>query len=124
MENLIIQGTKTSPFVSMDAAYGICEIRGSSYPENTSDFYASVLKWINRYGLEVTGDINFVFRLDYLNSSSIKYISDIVDKLDKFAKVGLSVKVNWYYKADDEDIKEMGEELRDEVSYPFEVTEE
>ncbi|MBK7866570.1 MAG: DUF1987 domain-containing protein [Ignavibacteriales bacterium] len=63
-------------------------------------------------------------RIDYLNSSSIKYLSDVFDKLENYHKSGGSVEVNWYHKSDDEDIKEMGEDIKEDVTFPFKVVAE
>jgi hypothetical protein len=29
--------------------------------------------------------------------------------------------VNWYHKTNDEDIKEMGEEIKEDITFPFKV---
>jgi hypothetical protein len=119
MDNLIIEKTKSSPAVNFNAVSGKCELSGSSYPENASEFYNPIFDWLNKYFTEITREINFNFSLDYLNSSSIKFISELVDKLDKYGKVGIGVEINWHFKDEDEDIKELGEEFKDEVSCKF-----
>ncbi len=71
------------------------------------------------YMLEVTGKMTLNLKFDYLNSSSIKFISDIIDKLDFYCKGGGDVEINWYYDENDEDIEEMGDELKEDVDLPF-----
>lgn len=124
MDNLVIEKTKSSPAINFTSATGKCEIVGSSYPENASEFYTPVFEWLNKYITEVTRELYFDFRLDYLNSSSIKFISEFVDKIDKYSKIGVGVEINWYFKEEDEDIKELGEEFKEEVSCKFTLIEE
>lgn len=119
MDNLFIEKTKNTLGVNFDAASGELLLEGSSFPENPSDFFKPMVDWLQKYMLEVTGKITLNIKFDYLNSSSIKYVSDIIDKLEFFAKSGAEMEINWYFEEDDEDIEEMGEELKEEVTFPF-----
>lgn len=124
MDNLLVEKTKSSPLINFNAITGKCEVTGSSYPENASEFYAPIFEWLNKYITEVTRELNFDFKLDYLNSSSIKFVSELVDKIDKYGKIGVAVEINWHYRDEDEDIKELGEEFKDEVSCKFTLIED
>ena len=124
MDNLVVEKTKSSPTINFNAVSGKCEISGSSYPENASEFYGPVLDWITKYTTEITRELYFTFCLDYLNSSSIKFISEIVDRIDKYGKIGITVEIEWHYKEEDEDILELGEEFKEEVSCKFTLVED
>ncbi|QOJ29101.1 MAG: DUF1987 domain-containing protein [Ignavibacteriales bacterium] len=119
MENLIIYKTKSTLAVNFDARTGILELSGSSYPENTSEFFQPLITWIQNYFLQVTKPLTLNLKIDYLNSSSIKFLSDIINKLQHYYKSGGEVEINWYYKEDDEDMKEMGEEIKEDVAFKF-----
>ncbi|MBV6511845.1 MAG: hypothetical protein FMNOHCHN_01331 [Ignavibacteriaceae bacterium] len=119
MENLVIYKTKSTLAVNFDARTGILELSGSSYPENTSEFFQPLITWIQNYFLQVTKPLTLNLKIDYLNSSSIKFLSDIIDKLQHYYKSGGEVEINWYYKEDDEDMKEMGEEIKEDVAFKF-----
>lgn len=121
MNNLTIPKTQNTFGVNFDCSTGILELAGSSYPENTTEFFKPVIDWIQHYFLEVTGDLTLNIKIDYLNSSSIKYLSDMIDKLDNYHKSGGSVELNWYHKADDEDIMEMGEEIKEDITFSFNI---
>jgi hypothetical protein len=123
MNDLVIEKTKSSPGVNFSASTGKWKITGSSYPENASEFYNPIFIWINKYITEVTQEIVMDFQLDYLNSSSIKFIGEMVDKLDKYGKIGVNVEINWHYKEEDEDILDLGNELKEEVSCKFDIIE-
>lgn len=124
MNNLSIDKTKTSPAIKFNSVSGKCEVIGSSYPENASEFYAPIFDWLNTYMTEVTRELYFNFTLDYLNSSSIKFISELVDKIDSYGKIGITVEIEWHYRDEDEDIKELGEEFKSEVSCKFTLIED
>jgi Ran GTPase-activating protein (RanGAP) involved in mRNA processing and transport len=121
MDNLVKEKTKNTLGVNFDASTGILELNGSSLPENASEFFNPLIEWLQQFMLEVTGKITLNFRLDYLNSSSIKFISDLLDKVEMYNKSGGDVEVNWYYDENDEDIQEMGEDLKEDVSVPFNI---
>jgi hypothetical protein len=124
MENLAIQKTDETLEINFNAETGILEMNGSSYPENSIEFFEPLVNWISNYMLEITGKITMNLRLDYLNSSSIKFISDIVDKLTLYSSSGAEVEVNWFYKSEDDDILEMGEDLKEDTSLTFNLIEE
>lgn len=124
MNNLLVEKTKSSPAINFNAVTGKCEISGSSYPENASEFYSPVFEWLSSYMTEVTGELTVDFKLDYLNSSSIKFVSELVEKLDKYGSAGIAVLVNWHFKDEDEDIKELGEEFKEEVTCNFNLIED
>jgi hypothetical protein len=61
------------------------------------------------------------FRLDYFNTSSSKCVIDILDILDKYHGNSGKVSVKWYYKEDDDDMLETGEEFSSDIKVPFEL---
>ncbi|MEK6615683.1 MAG: DUF1987 domain-containing protein [Bacteroidota bacterium] len=120
MNVLIIEPSDFSPKVIFDPAKNLFEISGESRPENTSKFYVPILEWLVQYQSvlywekdkfgEGTSHV-FEFKFDYFNSTSAKFIMDVLMQLDKMAQDGFSIKVKWYYDKRDEDMKESGEEF-------------
>ena len=52
MENIDIKGFKDDffiPTVNFNAETGVCEIAGESYLEETVEFYAPLIKWLEEY---------------------------------------------------------------------------
>ena len=114
MDNLSRPKTKNTLGVEFDSSTGMLELAGSSFPENASEFFNPIIDWLQQFMLEVTGKITLNFKLDYLNSSSIKFVSDMLEKLEMYHKGGGDVQINWYYDENDEDIQEMGEDLKED----------
>ena len=63
----------------------------------------------------------FNFKFDYFNSSSAKFILDVLILINNIHTDGLSMQIDWYYDENDEDIQEMGDELKEEVNIPFNI---
>ncbi|HHZ64253.1 MAG TPA: DUF1987 domain-containing protein [Flavobacteriales bacterium] len=130
MDALIIEGTEFTPDVVMDPGSNRFEMSGESRPENASKFYEAILNWMDnyhslRYWRDSKFDDNsnstvFEFRLDYFNSTSAKFILDILKKIEIFRKDDMNVTVKWYYEELDIDMKESGEEFASMTGIPFE----
>lgn len=122
MVDLIIEGTKTKPYVKFITETGKLEIGGESYPENAIEFYKSVQDWLNEYlPANLSKEIEFSFKMVYFNTSSSKAILDILDVLEKHHSNNGNIKVVWLFEEDDEDIEESGEEFKDGLTLPYEI---
>lgn len=117
MDNLILNGTKTTPSVNFNYESGELFISGESYPENASVFYQNLISWINDY-INQKKAIKLNLKFVYFNTSSSKAIMDLVEILDQYHKQGGLAELNWYYEEDDEDIYESGVEFTDNLSLP------
>ena len=130
MEALNIEATEFTPEVIMDPDTNRFEMSGESRPENAGKFYEKILKWMdNYYSLRYWRDSKFddksnstvfEFRFEYFNSTSAKFILDILKKIETFRKDDMNVTVKWYYEEPDIDMKESGEEFASMTGVPFE----
>ncbi|PLX10796.1 MAG: hypothetical protein C0597_16155, partial [Marinilabiliales bacterium] len=128
MKGLNIPETEKSPKVLFDPANHLFEMQGNSRPENVRDFYFPIIykvrkhfeKVIDKEEVEKFNEncFKFNFKLDYFNSSSAKFISDLLLVIKNFSDEGLSMKIYWYFADGDEDMKEVGEDLADMISFP------
>jgi hypothetical protein len=111
MENLHIEATKYTPKITLDADKGLIEIKGKSYPENTFEFYAPMMKWIEEY-FEGNAQEKTIVNMEiiYFNSSSSKLFFDFFDLLDE-AKDEHEIVINWIYDEENESAEEAGEDF-------------
>ena len=132
MNPLKIEATEFSPTVILSSEIPRFEISGESRPENTGKFYTPIIEWLTQYKQVLTNDkqipdqskkIVFEFKFDYFNSTSAKYIMDILYQLDTFKAAGLETLIKWYYDAMDDDMKEAGEEFAKLIKSPIEFIE-
>jgi len=121
MNNLEIHRTKTTPEINFNSSANILYIKGESFPENTSEFYAPVFEWIEHY-LSIVTDQSVVVNIEliYFNSSSSKVLMDLFDLLEESVDDGKDIIVNWRYDEDNEMAVEYGEDFMEDLeSLPF-----
>ncbi len=121
MDNLTIEGTKQTPEILFDAASGILKISGRSIPENTFEFFNPVLEWLDAYKAEAPDKIIAKINLEYFNTSSSKYILEVLKRLKSIMADSKDVLVQWFYEEDDEEMMETGEDYEDVSGLPFEI---
>jgi hypothetical protein len=124
MENIDIQATKGeffTPRVFMNAATGECELSGESYIEDTLDFYRPVVQWLEQYTAQGLQPLNFTFNLQYYNTSSSKYLLDIIKVMKKHHDAGGPVKISWFVPKDDYDMLEEVEDYVRFVGVPIDI---
>ncbi len=119
MENISIKKTNQTPDVKLDSKTGTLSFSGRSLPEDSTQFYAPIIQWIDSYLSSPCKVTNIVFELDYFNTASAKAIFSIIVKFDKLYESNYSVKIEWLYDEDDEDMKELGEEYKDLFKTPI-----
>ena len=111
MEKLIIEETKYTPKIDMDAKTGTVNIAGKSYPENTFEFYEPVMRWFEEY-FDGNAKENTVVNLEiiYFNSSSSKLFFDLFDLLEENNQ-DHRIQINWIYDEENESAQEAGEDF-------------
>jgi hypothetical protein len=128
MKALIIKDTEFSPQITFNPELLKFEISGESRPEDAGKLYGIVLEWLEEYlktnkvkkAAQNTSQIKFEFNLLYFNTVSAKYILEILRVLHAHDANNPGIKILWYYKVKDEDMKESGEEFARLVNIPFE----
>ena len=118
MDDLKIESTKFTPEINFDYTHRVLEIKGESYPENTSEFFNPVFQWLEDY-LEESSEAETIVNIElyYFNSSSSKVLMNFFEVLDKAAENKHQITVNWIYEEEDEDSLEFGEEFSEDVDY-------
>ncbi len=128
MDSLIIEATEDSPKIMFDIISNRFIVSGESRPENAGKFYTPVINWIVKFEetlysrkQESKGDspLVFVFKLDYFNSTSAKYIMDILLIIKKFVEQDYKINIEWHYDKRDDDMLDAGNEFSDTVDLQF-----
>ena len=79
MENIIIDETKYTPKIVLDALKGEISFVGKSYPENTFEFYNPIMNWLEDYFSKTKNNNTIInFEIIYFNSSSSKLFFDFL----------------------------------------------
>jgi len=118
---LLKEPTKETPGINFDIRRNIFEIYGRSLPEDVNAFYDIPINWLREYAKKPNVLTNFIFKLEYYNSASVRKIVDILLILNDIYKSGYKVKIAWLYESYDESMGEVGEDFRILVDAPFEI---
>lgn len=129
MEKFFISRTPISPEINFSPEEGIFYITGTSAPEDVRALYYPVILWIKNYADSlISGDSNyfssdnpFTFRieLDYFNSSSAKFLYDIVFEMKRLPPAGIPVIIEWHHDKEDIDLLEAGQDISALVEMEF-----
>ena len=111
MEDLLIEPTSKTPLIDFSTS-GKLVIAGSSFPENTKEFFDPVINWVGDLQSDYI-DLDLV--LEYMNTASAKKILELLRKLEANLRIQ-NLTVNWYYDKDDDDSLEAGQILADTLS--------
>lgn len=120
MEKIIREATDETPKVILDVESGEFEFSGKSLPEDVTTFFNPILDWFDNYSVSPSAETKVVFKMDYFNTASSKLILDILMKLEEINEEHGGIQIDWYFREDDEDMEEAGEEYADIVDVPFE----
>jgi len=124
MKELILNGTKQTPYVNFNAESGKLELSGRSIPENSFEFYNPLLEWLTEYASVALPETAIKVYLEYFNTSSSKYILEVLKKLKDIDELdGKTVHVEWCYDEDDDEMLETGEDYEDVTGLTFQYSE-
>ena len=121
MELLSIEGTPKTPTGTMNPNTRVIEIKGRSIPENSIEFYKTIIDWIDEYSKSPQPNTVVNIQFEYFNTSSSKCILDVFKKFEMLKKNKADVVINWYYEEDDEDMLEAGEDYESIIKVPFKM---
>lgn len=122
MEKLLYTQTDTTPYINFEGN-GFFEIKGRSIPENGYLFYKKIFDWLDEYTKNPSNETILNIQLDYFNSATSKCLITIFKKLENIYSNNHKVLVRWFYKKEDEDICEAGNDFKSIIKIPFEVIE-
>jgi hypothetical protein len=124
MNPLYINPTDETPNVILDPANNKFAFVGNSYPENSTKFYTPILNWMREFiDQSQNFDLAIEFNFDYFNTSSAKYILEILRLIQEHQNKGNKCTIRWYYFEDDTDMLEAGEDYQMTINVPFEIIE-
>ncbi len=121
MKSVFIEATKSSPEIDFNLETNTLKISGQSYPENAMKFYNPIFIWLDEYLKDIKEEVLVEIKIIYLNTSSSKCMFDIFEKLNNAYLNGVLIKLYWYYKDGNRNMMECGEELVEDVDFPFEI---
>lgn len=143
MQPLHIPPSADTPYVHFEPSNKMYLIRGKSMMENAAVFYTGIIDWLEKFEKTLIKNIDatsspqnhrFVFRLDYFNTSSGKFLFEIVEIIDRIytriedynfsadSPSSVKIQIEWHYHQEDEIMKAVGDEMQDLTELCFEFS--
>ena len=120
---LIIDPTKTTPSISCNAMQGIIEIKGRMTFKSWSDvhnaFYNPLCEWLADFAEKPSLPTRVNVQIEYLSSTGSLCLLDIFTKLQWNHKRNNQIVIYWYYKKEDNDMLETGNDYASIIKMPF-----
>ena len=114
-----IEETRTTPYILIDK--GVITIKGRSIPEDAFDFYDPVIEACREYTTKPAKHTVINIHLDYVNSGSKKYLTNILTIFEKNYLEGNGYEINWSYDVDDEAMLDLGHDLKGIIKIPLAI---
>jgi len=121
MRKLHLNPTGLTPGILLDPDQNRYIIRGNSRPEDVRELYFPVIEWLADFRKLLLSDDHsgfteenpFVMQFDlvYFNSSTAKFLFDIIHEFRQMKECGIPIAIIWHYDEEDIDMKEAGENL-------------
>lgn len=118
MEKLFIDAGVDTPKVSFDPENSHFELSGKALPEDAIEFFRPLYDWMSEYLDSSSDPVNVKLDLAYLNSSSTRYIFNILSLLEDAHESGREVSVIWRASSSDEVMISKGEEMKEMLDVP------
>ena len=115
---ILIDKTSDCPYVNFNED-GLLEVEGRSISEDVFSFWQPLIDWVKNYVRKPAEVTRAIFFLEYSNSSTNKYLSEMMKLLDKCADDGNKVEITWKYEEDDESILVLGQDLESLIKLPL-----
>ena len=112
MDTLKLDATMRTPAIEFAYVENRFSISGDAYAEDIVTFFEPILYELEKHLLSVAKErLEFHIRLTYFNSSAAKFLIRIFETIERAAKAGNHIDLNWHHHEEDELQKEFGEEL-------------
>lgn len=115
-----VKETTTTPFILIDK--GKITIKGRSIPDDSLEFYEPVLDACKEYVENPPNHTDINIHLDYVNSGSKKFLTNMLTVFENSYLNGIDYMVNWYYDEDDESMLDLGKDLKSIINIPLHIT--
>jgi hypothetical protein len=116
VKNLEITGSETTPSLNFNPQKNQFSIEGRSLMEDADNFFKPLKDWLTEYRKNPNPKTELNIKLEYLNTATSRQFLDLFKILEGIPES----KIVWQFSDEDEDMEEMGQELAELVTVPFE----
>lgn len=117
-----VERTESTPYLFFDPSTKVVNIRGVSIPEDTEDFYGSLLESLQVYGEKSEGgNLTVGFEFIYINTGTSAMIVRLLKILNDLPADKFTVEIKWFYEEGDEDMRDLGIYFNSFTGLSFEI---
>jgi len=116
-----IDQTRFSPKVRLRK--GRLKMEGRSVLNDPKPFFQPLFSWVDEYIARNPGSTRIDLRFEYINTSSTKWLYEILKTIKQKKAFQDDLQINWYYESGDEDMYELGEILKSLMTASFHLIE-
>ncbi|MEG2000002.1 MAG: DUF1987 domain-containing protein [Evtepia sp.] len=109
--------TGSTPYILIDEEKRYMQFEGESFHENVIEFYREVGNWLEAFLQTDFDSFTFDCELKYFNSSTAKFLLNLLMEMDEHAVDEKKITVNWITSEDNEIIIECGEDFQEEMQH-------
>ena len=115
-----VEETRTTPMILIDQ--GVITIKGRAIPEDAFEFFEPVVEACSKYAEKPSKHTVVKIHLDYINSGSKKYLTNILTVLEASYLDGNGYEISWISDYDDEAMLDLGNDLKGIIKIPMSIT--
>ncbi len=120
-EELQIEKTRYTPQILLRE--GDISFEGRSVLNDPYHLYQPVYNWIKEYVQKKPSDTKINLKFEYINTSSMKWVFEILRIFLENPELKEKLYINWYYEEGDDDMKELGEIIKSFLNSSFQLIE-
>ncbi len=118
MEPYVQEEGSRTPYIFLDPS-GELWVRGRSFPQDASELYEPVLRWLEAYQKDPASRTVLNIELRSFNIGSSKYILYMIYHLQEIVRKGGDASIEWVHEEGDEDMIEVGADYEVMARIPF-----
>jgi SiaC family regulatory phosphoprotein len=115
LKNIFFESTPKTPQVDFNCISGDLILSGRSIPENATELYEPLLKWVNEYIQQPRQTTNFRINLEYFNTASSIWLAKLVRALSRMSDSENILFIHLYFSVEEFDSMET-EDVKDALS--------
>ena len=120
MENIRIEKTQKTPLIILENGY--IRLSGHAIPQNAREVFGICFQWLEEYLKSPAQETKVDLFFEYINTSSIRCIVDILILLCKIPEESSkTIEVNWYYEDNDDEAYDLGSYIQANMEVPFNI---
>jgi hypothetical protein len=115
-QSLIIEETAKTPQIDLNPITGDFIFSGRSTPENAAKVYEPILNWVTEYIHQARPTTNLRLSMDYFNTSSTLWLSNILKVLVKINEPDYVLMIHLYLPLEEFDEMKEFDDIKDVFS--------